>query len=259
MEPLIMVTNDDGFEAPGLQTLVKFLGGLGRLLVVAPERPSSAASHAITLHKPLRLWKRQPGRYVLSGSPADCVFFAFSLLCEEQLPSVVVSGINRGANLGNDVFYSGTVAGAMEGALLGAPGVAVSQVMTWGEEYGVHGYRDPEEFEPAGRVVARVVEQVLSCGVSPDVVLNINIPPAYDESKGLKVTRLGRRLYSRKVLEKRDPRGLPYYWNAGTDTGFASIPDSDCVAIDEGYATLTPLRADMTHDSMLEQIKGWCL
>lgn len=242
----ILLANDDGFYAHGLKPLAEALDDLGEVWVVAPEREQSARSHALTMHKPLRATERRPRWFAVSGTPADCVYMGVFHLMPER-PDIVVSGINRGANLGNDVLYSGTVAAAMEGALLGLPSVAVSLFYRFGT---------PTEllnFGTAARVTRAVVAGLIEHGHEPRTVVNINVPDLPEsELQGIRAARLGIREYEPLVDERRDPRGRPYYWIGGKHSRFAPIPDSDGPLCSEGWATVTPLSADLTAERALE-------
>jgi len=210
MRPLVLCSNDDGIESPHLEALATRIEAFADVLVVAPERQRSAASHAITLHKPLRLTEVRPRRFSLSGTPVDCVYLAIMKLCDRK-PDVVVSGVNDGFNLGSDVFYSGTVAAAVEGALRGAAGIARTAVA-----------------EPMPR----------------GTVLNVNLPG--NGSDEYQWTTLGRRLYEDDVAERQDPRGRPYYWVGGGPAGHDDVDGTDCVAIAKGWNSITPMHLDLT-------------
>jgi len=229
--PLVLCSNDDGILAPHLNALADLLEEFADVVVVAPERQRSAASHAITLHKPLRLVEVKPRRYSLSGTPVDCVYLGMLKLCERK-PAVVVSGINDGFNLGSDVFYSGTVAAAVEGALRGAAGIACSLA--------------PRAKDP-GRAVefaARVVEAAVKEPIPPGTVLNVNMPE--QGSDHYEWTTLGRREYADDVVERSDPHGRPYYWVGGGPTGHEHVEGTDCVAVARGHNSITPMHLDLT-------------
>src|SRR5262245_7916251 len=214
--PLVLCSNDDGIEAPPLEAIAKRIEAFADVIVVAPERQRSAASHAITLHKPLRLGEVRPGRFSLSGTPVDCVYLGILKLCDRK-PAVVVSGINDGYNLGSDVFYSGTVAAAVEGALRGAAGIACS--------LAPHAKDLPHAVDFA----AKVVHAALAEPMPPGTVLNVNMPG--NGSPHYQWTTLGRRLYEDDVSERRDPRGRPYYWVGGGPAGHEEVEGTDCVAV----------------------------
>ena len=236
--PLVLCSNDDGVDAPHLTALVALIEEFADVLVVAPERQRSAASHAITLHKPLRLTEVAPRRYALSGTPVDCVYLGILKLCD-RLPAVVVSGVNDGYNLGSDVFYSGTVAAAVEGALRGAAGIACSLAPR---------ARDPDQ---AIRFAAAVVRAAVGEPMPPGTVLNVNMPGTGTD--GYQWTVLGRRLYTDDVSERRDPRGRPYYWVGGGPVGHDDVEGTDCVAIARGWNSITPMHLDLTDRGRLAQ------
>jgi 5'-nucleotidase len=241
--PLVLCSNDDGVDAPYLTALVALIEPFADVLVVAPERQRSAASHAITLHKPLRLTEIAPRRYALSGTPVDCVYLGILKLCDRP-PAVVVSGVNDGYNLGSDVFYSGTVAAAVEGALRGAAGIACSLA--------------PRADHPdhAIRFAAAVVRAAVGEPLPPGTVLNVNMPGTGNDD--YQWTVLGRRLYTDDVSERSDPRGRPYYWVGGGPAGHDNVEGSDCVAIARGINSITPRHLDLTDRSRVAQ-PPWAL
>jgi 5'-nucleotidase len=242
MRPLVLCSNDDGIHSSLLNQLASALEPVAEVLVVAPERQRSAGSHAITLHKPLRLTQVAPGRYSLSGTPVDCVYLGMMKLAPRP-PQLVISGINDGYNLGTDVFYSGTVAAAIEGALRGSVGVALSLA---------HDATDPDSaIEVCRRVIAKALERreahdpVLRNGS----VLNVNLPG--NGNLEVRWTRLGRRTYKDDVQERSDPRGRPYYWIGGGPTGHDDVANSDCVVTAEGFNSVTPLHLDVTDHALV--------
>ncbi|MBP9086942.1 MAG: 5'/3'-nucleotidase SurE [Kofleriaceae bacterium] len=234
MRPLVLCSNDDGFDSPLLVGLTARIAEFADVLVVAPERQRSAASHAITLHKPLRITAMGPNRFALSGTPADCVYLGMLRLASRP-PTLVVSGINGGFNLGTDVFYSGTVAAAIEGALRGSVGMAISMA--------------PNVADPAAAIAfaAHTIAAALQATLPVGVVYNVNIP---QPSRGIPLqhrwTRLGRRRYADDVAERTDPMGRPYYWIGGGVVGHDAIVDGDCDAVAQGYASITALRLDLS-------------
>jgi 5'-nucleotidase len=242
-EPCILVTNDDGYDAPGLSALVEALDPLGRLIVVAPDREQSGSGHALTLDRPLRVYEVGKDRYRINGTPTDCVHLAVHGLTGDRLPDLVASGINRGLNIGDDLTYSGTVAAALEGALLHIPSVAFS-VAT--DKRGLADFSHTAAF--ATRLCADVLERSMEHGV----LYNVNGPVG--KPKGLRVTRQGTRTYRATAEERLDPSGRPYYWIAGVDMTPAGEADGDHVAIDDGYLSLTPLHANLTHEPSLESL-----
>jgi 5'-nucleotidase len=241
--PLVLCSNDDGIDAPHLTALAALIEQFADVLVVAPERQRSAASHAITLHKPLRLTEVGPRRYALSGTPVDCVYLGMLKLCDRR-PAVVVSGINEGYNLGSDVFYSGTVAAAVEGALRGAAGIACSL-----------GPR-PADPERAVRFAAAVVRAAIAEPSPAGTVLNVNMPGA--PTDGYQWTVLGRRFYEDDVAERRDPRGRPYYWVGGGPAGHDNVEGTDCVTVARGWNSITPMHLDLTDRGRVAQ-PPWAL
>ena len=247
----ILVSNDDGYLATGINVLAAALEPLADVTVVAPDRNRSAASNSLTLHQPLRVKEYAKNRYKVDGTPSDCVHLAVTGLLDEE-PDLVVSGINHGANLGDDVIYSGTVAAAMEGRFLGLPTIAVSLV-----GHTLVGAR-LEHFDTAADVAARLVRKIAAARFPPDVVLNVNVPniPLAD-LKGLRATRLGFRHKAEQVIKDDDPYGRPIYWvgpaGAGQDAGVGT----DFLAIDEGYASVTPLRVDLTRHEAVSDLADW--
>lgn len=229
--PLVLCSNDDGIESPHLIALADRIEEFADVIVVAPERQRSAASHAITLHKPLRLTERGKGRYSLSGTPVDCVYLGILKLCDRK-PAVVVSGVNDGFNLGSDVFYSGTVAAAVEGALRGAAGIACSLAPR------------ADKVDESIRFAAAVVKSALAEPMPGGTVLNVNMPGT--GSDAYQWTVLGRRLYDDDIAEREDPRGRPYYWVGGGPAGHDEVEGSDCVAIARGWNSITPMHLDLT-------------
>lgn len=231
MRPLVLCSNDDGIESPHLLGLADRIEAFADVIVVAPERQRSAASHAITLHKPLRLTEVAPRRFSLSGTPVDCVYLGVLKLCD-RLPSVVVSGVNDGSNLGSDVFYSGTVAAAVEGALRGASGIAISLKT------------NATHVDHALDFGAAVVRAAVAEPVPKGTVLNVNMPG--NGTDAYQWTTLGRRFYADDVSERKDPRGRAYYWVGGGPVGHDDVMGTDCVAIDRGWNSITPMHLDLT-------------
>lgn len=249
--PHILLTNDDGIAAQGITVLRAALATVGKVTVVAPERPRSASGHAITLHKPLRAdLVRMPGDwqgYASNGTPSDCVVLGVMALMPRC--HLVVSGINLGSNLGEDLTYSGTVSAAMEGAICGVPSIAVSLA---GEE-------DPD-FAPAARFTVRLARQVLLHGLPPNILLNVNVPNLPEEAwTGVAITRQGRRRYEGRVECRTDPRGRPYYWLGGEIIEDIAGNGSDGEALQRGKVSVTPLHLDLTSYSFTEQLRQWKL
>ncbi|MCB9533326.1 MAG: 5'/3'-nucleotidase SurE [Myxococcales bacterium] len=244
--PLILVSNDDGYYADGIQQIAAALEEIGEVWVVAPERERSATSHAITLHKPLRVKKVAERRFWVSGTPTDCVYVGVNHILPRPA-ALMVSGINAGANLGDDVTYSGTVGAAMEATLLEIPSIAAS-LTDIGES---------ADYAGAIKLVVDLARSVLANGLPDHVLLNINVPSGYDVSRGLRATRLGRRHYGREVEERADPRGRRYLWIGGAKPVFIDTPGSDCNAAEEGIASVTPVIVDTTAAAVVETIAGW--
>lgn len=244
-KPLILLSNDDGILSPHLEALASALetSGAVEVLVVAPERERSAASHAITLHKPLRLKQLRPNRFALSGTPVDCAYVGILKVAERE-PAMILSGINHGFNLGSDVFYSGTVAAAAEGGLRGIPSIALSL-----EPKG--------DIDLATRFATALVTSALAAEIAmpPRTVLNVNIPAQADGR--YRWTTLGERNYDDDVRERQDPRGRPYYWIGGGGVGMGDVPGSDCNAIIEGVISVTRMHLDLTDRSALEAEPLW--
>jgi 5'-nucleotidase len=252
--PHILLTNDDGHQAPGLLALARALGAVGKVTIFAPDHNWSAAGHTKTMHKPLRINRGAmtdgTPLFVTTGTPSDCVGLALLGVVAER-PDLVVSGINQGANLGHDVTYSGTVAAAMEGVVFGVPAIAASQ-----EEDDRH--RGDLSF--AARMVADLAHHVLVEGLPANCLLNVNfpaLPPA--EVRGVRVTRLGRRIYRDTLIERRDPRGRPYYWIGGEPPAGVPEPGTDVGALHDGYVSVTPLNLDLTDRAQMENLAGWRL
>ncbi len=250
--PHILVTNDDGVDAPGLLALKQALEKIGQVTVFAPEHNWSAAGHTKTMHKPLRVnqVKLADGTmaYASSGAPSDCVALAVLGLLPRR-PDLVVSGINQGANLGHDITYSGTVAAAMEGVISGIPAIAVSL-----DSY------ESQDFACAAEFAARLAAQVLARGLPPNTLLNVNVPAVpREEIAGVLVTRLGKRVYRDVLVERKDPRGRNYYWIGGEPPVGVPEEGTDIWALAHNYISVTPLHLDMTDYRLIEELKRWRL
>lgn len=245
--PLILVSNDDGVYAEGIRHLAQAMEGLGRVVIVAPDREQSAASHSLTLARPLRILHVRENVYAVDGTPTDAVTLALRHILKNETPALVVSGINHGANLGNDVHYSGTVAAALEGTLLGVPSIAFSLAA-----------KEELQFESAAAYARAIVKMALNERIPEGVVLNVNIPnrPLADIG-GVRWTIQGKRNYGDIILENRDPRGKPYYWIGGSDLDCDDIAQSDCNAIQEGYVSITPIKTFITDVELLPTLKQW--
>jgi 5'-nucleotidase len=242
----ILVSNDDGFLATGISVLTEALAEIADVVVVAPDRNRSAASNSLTVDLPLRISKVAENRYSVDGTPSDCVHLALTGLLDDE-PDLVVSGINHGANLGDDVIYSGTVAAAMEGRFLGLPTIAVSLA---GERL-MH-------FDTAARVVTDMVKKLERATLAPDTTLNVNVPDIpYDELTGVVAARLGFRHKSEPVIRTRDPHGRTIYWVGPAGKGQDAGPGTDFHAIDHGAVAVTPLKVDLTRHDSLPQLTEW--
>ncbi len=239
----ILLTNDDGIEAPGLKALEESLASLGDVLVVAPEREMSGTSQSISLHTPVRLRKIDANHFAVSGTPADAVILALHHLLGEK-PDLAVSGINPGANLGENLLYSGTVAAANEATLHGVPAIAVS-----------HASRKDLNFAVAAAFAAELGAKVLAEGLPPGVLLNVNVPRG--EVLGVRLTHQSRKITQNIVFEKKDPRGRPYYWHDETVDFGQAEPGSDYAAIRAHQISITPLQADRTDYPSLNHLSSW--
>ena len=247
----ILVSNDDGYLATGINALTDALEQVADVTVVAPDRNRSAASNSLTLSRPLRVSQYGEQRYKVDGTPSDCVHLAVTGLLDEE-PDLVVSGINHGANLGDDTIYSGTVAAAMEGRFLGLPTIAVSLVgATLVGAKLTH-------FETAARVAVELVQKLARASLAPDTVLNVNVPDLpYDELSGVQATRLGFRHKSEHVLKDTDPYGRTIYWVGPAGEGQDSGEGTDFHAVSEGFASVTPLKVDLTRYDAVDGIAEW--
>jgi 5'-nucleotidase len=239
----ILVTNDDGVWSEGIHELAKAVARLGHVVVVAPNVEASAIGHALTLRRPLRVEQRQPNVFEVDGTPTDCVNVALTRLLDTP-PDLILSGINKGYNLGDDVTYSGTVAGAMEGALLGIPSLAVSLERT----------RQEYDFGPAASAAASVAELVLANGLPSRIFLNINVPRG--TPKGFRTTFQAKRNHVTVVDPRLDPRGNPYYWIEEGDNEWESDGRSDYRAVKDGYISVTPLQPDLTAYDVIREIES---
>ncbi len=242
----ILLSNDDGYFAPGLAALAEGLAPLGDITVVAPERDRSGASNSLTLDRPLMRSRALNGFHYVNGTPTDCVHMAVTGLLDFE-PDVVVSGINSGSNMGDDTLYSGTVAAATEGYLLGIPSIAVSLV---GHEF--------RHYATAARVARDLVERLARSPLGSPVLLNVNVPDLpYDALAGMDVTRLGRRHKAQPVVESRNPRGETVYWVGAAGEAREAGPGTDFHAIERGAVSITPLQVDLTHASQIPLVADW--
>jgi len=244
----ILLSNDDGYRAEGLDALRAAIKPLGAVSVMAPDRNRSGASNSLTLDVPIRAASYDTGAYYCNGTPTDCVHLAISGFFDFE-HDIVVSGINDSANLGDDTLYSGTVAAAVEGRFLGLPAIAVSLCVEPGS---------PRNFASAARVAARLVERMGSSPLQGSVILNVNVPDLPEgELRGVKVTRLGNRHRSKPIVNAKDPRGRDVYWVGSAGQGQDAGPGTDFHAIAEGYASITPLQIDLTRHSALPELERW--
>lgn len=248
----ILISNDDGYSAPGIEVLAAHLRSLAEVVVVAPESDRSGASNSLTLDRPLSLKRAANvgnacgGFYFVNGTPTDCVHLAVTGMLEQK-PDMVVSGINLGANMGDDTLYSGTVAAATEGYLLGVPAIAVSLC----SKVGAH-------FETAARVAVQLVEQFLRHPVSEPILLNVNVPDVpYAELQGIEVTRLGRRHKAEPVIKSTNPRGETVYWVGPAGSAQDAGPGTDFHAVANNRVSVTPLQIDLTHREQMGFVSAW--
>lgn len=239
----ILITNDDGVRAPGLAALARAAQRLGEVTIVAPDREQSGASHALTIRQPVRIERVAERVFAVEGTPTDCVNLAFFKVLERS-PDLVLSGINAGYNLGEDVTYSGTVAGALEARILGVPSVAVST------SYQAR----PEQMDQAARIAVDIAKLVLERGLPMDAFLNVNVPPA---ARGHRVTRQGRRGLREGLASAVDPNGRELYWIGLVQPNWVPDPGADHQAVSEGIVSITPLHADLTFHRVLPVLEGW--
>jgi 5'-nucleotidase len=242
----ILLSNDDGYFAPGLEALAGALAGLGEIVVVAPEQNRSGASNSLTLDRPLFLKKAPNGFYFVNGTPTDCVHLAVTGMLD-NLPDIIVSGINHGANMGDDTIYSGTVAAATEGFLLGIPSIALSLTSFEGKN-----------FNTAGLVARQLVERFIRNPIREPLLLNVNVPDIpYADLGGTEVTRLGRRHKAEPVVKMTSPRNETVYWVGAAGAAADAGPGTDFNAVERGFVSITPLQVDLTHTAQLPAINDW--
>ncbi len=240
--PLFLITNDDGSHSPGLEALVQALSSQAECLVIAPDRDNSAVSHSLTMNRPLRVTKIRNGFYTLDGTPTDCVAIGLNKIIRKK-PDLLVSGINPGPNLGDDISYSGTVSAAVEGTMYGIPSLAISLA---GEA--------PYDFTSAAEIAAKLARLILQKGLPKDTLLNANIPQT-DPIKGIKVTRQGRRLWDNAIQETRDPWGRKHYWIGGGTPSPDLSEDTDVYAVNNGFISVTPIHLDLTNHQGIDHLK----
>jgi 5'-nucleotidase len=245
--PTILCTNDDGIHAVGLKTLIQVATRLGEVQVVAPDREQSATSHSLTVHRPLRATRTPEGHHVIDGTPTDCVLIGINQLLDPQ-PDFVLSGVNHGPNMGEDVLYSGTVAAAMEGTILGIPAIAIS-----------YSSRASERIPAWDGVLEDLIRTLIRRPDFPaETFFNVNIPDVPpDELKGIRVTTLGRRVYSDSLTRREDPSGREYFWIGGGVSSWTGRDDSDFRAVQAGYLSVTPLHLDLTNYRLISEVRSW--
>jgi 5'-nucleotidase len=242
----ILVSNDDGYTAEGICTLAAALKALGDVTVVAPDRNKSGASSALTLELPIRAQEMSDGVIRVEGTPSDCVHLAITGLLDDE-PDIVVSGINNGANLGDDVIYSGTVAAAIEGRFLGLPAIALSMTK-----------HDASHYDSAAQIAVKLVKQLSKAPIPADTILNVNVPDLpMDQIKGILVTRLGNRHKAEAVIKQNDPRGNPVYWIGPAGPEQDAGEGTDFWAVNNGYVSVTPIQVDLTRHQSLQQLDEW--
>jgi len=241
----ILITNDDGIHAEGIEALENALREVGDVFVVAPESEMSGASHSLTLSRPLRIRRIDERHWTVDGTPTDCVTLALNrILPFEQRPHICASGINHGANLGDDATYSGTVAGAMEATILGVPAIAFSLAVSRNQD-----------FTASAKIAKQITEKAIKEGLPNGTLLNINIPKG--EPKGIRVTKQGFKDARPIISEHTDPRGKLYYWIGEERNGFHAEGGTDFEAIDEGFVSVTPMHSDLTNHQAIELLKTW--
>ena len=243
---IILISNDDSINAKGINCLEETLKDLGEVWTIAPDRAQSAMSRALTLSMPLKASRLSDKRFMVNGTPSDCVNIAVNKLMPVK-PDIMISGINHGANLCDDISYSGTVAAAFEATILGIPAIAVSLAS-----------RTSSNFKPAAEFIKQLIPKVILEGLPENTFLNINIPDTKDNKiTGAKITHQGKSLYENIITERTDPRGENYFWIGGDGTAYADISGSDANAVKNNYASITPINTDLTDYSALEILKKW--
>lgn len=243
---IILISNDDGIFSEGLISLEAALKPLGDIWTVAPEKAQNAVGRSLTLHRPLKVARLSDQRFMINGTPSDCVNLAINGLLPQR-PALVVSGINKGGNMADDIPYSGTVAAAFEAAIWGIPALAVSLAC-----------RKNFIFGPAARFAAKVASALMQSSLSPDSFLNVNVPDTQgDEITAYKITHQGKSIYEETIEERINPRGEKYYWIGGDGTKYKDIPGSDADAVLKNYASITPVKTDFTDHAALELLKKW--
>jgi len=245
--PLILVTNDDGVHSPGLISLFDVMKNLGDVYVIAPDRERSAVSHALTMHRPLRVEELRDHVYHINGTPTDCIAVGVNKILPER-PAFVVSGINKGANLGDDITYSGTVSAAIESTIMGIPAFAVSLAIQK-QTKSLH-------FETASNIALEIGKYILDSSLPYDTLLNVNVPDVHAPGiKGIKLTRQGKRVYNDSIQETFDPHGEKHYWIGGGQPYWEHGEDTDIQAVQDNYVSITPIHLDLTNYEALKFLK----
>lgn len=246
----ILISNDDGIFSKGIEVLQTLMRDFGDVMTVAPLSDQSGMAHALTLNRPLRVQKLKEDQYLIDGTPADCVHFAIQDLYQGKKPDLIISGINHGANLGEDVWYSGTVGAAIEGSLMGIRSVAISLVSYETSEF---------HFDPVAHFVKTRLKTLLEMGSkNPDIIYNINIPSLKQDSiEDIRFTRLGSRRYKSTLVSKLDPRGKVYFWIGGEKLEFDHVEGTDSNAIRNKAISITPIQLNITDNKHLEEMKTW--
>lgn len=254
--PAILITNDDGISSPGIKSLSIVLNSLGDVYIVAPESEQSAVARSLTLHRPLRFQQIEEKTFSVNGTPTDCVIIAVSKLIPQK-PDVIVSGINHGGNMGDNISYSGTVAAAMEGTILGIPSIAFSLALN---DNGTEIYRETlSKFEKASIYARELTEKVLNRGLPEDTLLNVNIPDTL-KIKGVRITKQGKLIYDNSIHEISDPRGRKHFWIGGGIPQWEAGEDTDFDAVNEEYVSVTPIHLDLTNYKALDYlVENWDL
>ena len=245
---LILLTNDDGIHSPGLHIFAETLGEMAQVVIVAPDREQSATSHAITLYRPLRLNRHSENAYSVDGTPTDCIVLGMGKVLTSK-PDIILSGINSGPNLGDDVHYSGTVSAAFEGAILGIKSAAVSLA---------HQGSPPFHFLTAAQFMLRFCRQLIALDLPQGLLFNVNVPNLSPQTPlEYVMTKQGKRNYGSEIIEKADPRGRKYYWIGGNQQDFYPVKNSDCDVVSQKKISITPLQVDMTDDAYMDTLKSW--
>ncbi len=243
----ILITNDDGISSPGIKSLAEKLLEIAKVTVVAPDRERSAAGHSLTLHSPLRVFELRDGWYAVDGTPTDCVNMGIHSLLSTP-PDLVVSGINHGGNMGDDITYSGTVAAAMEANLMGIPAIAISLAT----------FQQSDHFTDAAAVALNLVRDLVKNSLPADTFLNVNVPNLnYADMKSTVVTRQGKRSFVGKIVDKVDPRGRKYFWIGSEEPSFLDDEGTDFNAVGKGHISITPLHLDLTNYNSMKILQKW--